>query len=992
MKIISKKLCALMLTLTILLSSASIIKLSTKETKAAENTQATSCCLGRTGDLEIGQKTNEDIPVIHSPQEYYNVVSKASNSGNKKDIAMTGLSPDLPSFVDNSTSKYFPKIGNQGGIGACVVFATVYYQFTYTMNKHRSVATTDDNIFSVKWNYNFVNSGKDTGSTAFSNYELLKQHGCPYEKSFPFDGVDYKGWCLDEKAWREAMRYKLKDYQKIEDFGKEGKEITSNKDSDLKTLKTALNNGDIIKFSSYIYDWDYDKIKTNPDVPENNKYEGEQFVRVVKGHEGGHGMVIVGYNDDLWCDINKNDKVDDGEMGALKIANSWGESYGNKGFMWIAYDALNKVSVVDGTEHYDNKPVGIDDLYRIDVCDPNEGKEIYAKFTLNTESRADMLIKFTADKNGSEYQKYFLSTIGYNTIENHVAFDGSNKACDITFLYPLSDLSPEISAENFEAYNFNVTISDRNANSKPLTVKYFSIVNEFTGIEYKANANFPISVENNETTINLKECTQNNAVIYYIGFDNPILHFKKSTDSQFTKVQMEENDEHRGSLYKYVIENVTDDITLYFSADNGKIDNNNGAYYKAKVGLNNYYTKNQREKINLNDFELSNGIPDIGKRCVLDIDTTGGYEPYQYKYVIEHLDTGKVKVCDYDYNFIMSPYSFFNEGTYRITVTAMDYAKETSSLTKEFEVINHPFEISSVTPDREVGIVSKNIRFESITAFEGIASYGGYRAESQFVVKDSSGKVWADQVVKYSTYSTVIKTTTTHFDFIPKKAGEYTLTVSSDDCNLEYAEKTINFTVYDMIYGDADGNGTINVLDATKIQLFIADLDKGKDIFKDLADGDVSGGITIIDASIIQRHLASLPKTGQVGKIIEYIPPTEPETQPPTEKPTDTPTTPVVKNTVTFTNSFSWSGQLYCYYWSESNTAMTSWPGKAMTSAGKNDFGESIYTFEVPNDVTKIIFTNGSAQTTDIDYKGGEVKYYPISQTDSSGHYLVKTW
>ena len=377
---------------------------------------------------------------------------------------------------------------------------------------------------------------------------------------------------------------------------------------------------------------------------------------------------------------------------------------------------------------------------------------------------------------------------------------------------------------------------------------------------------------------------------------------------------------------------------------------------------------------------------------MLDIDTTGGYEPYQYKYVIEHLDTGKVKVCDYDYNFIMSPYSFFNEGTYRITVTAMDYAKETSSLTKEFEVINHPFEISSVTPDREVGIVSKNIRFESITAFEGIASYGGYRAESQFVVKDSSGKVWADQVVKYSTYSTVIKTTTTHFDFIPKKAGEYTLTVSSDDCNLEYAEKTINFTVYDMIYGDADGNGTINVLDATKIQLFIADLDKGKDIFKDLADGDLSGGITIIDASIIQRHLASLPKTGQVGKIIEYIPPTEPETQPPTEKPTDTPTTPVVKNTVTFTNSFSWSGQLYCYYWSDSNTAMTSWPGKAMTSAGKNDFGESIYTFDVPNDATKIIFTNGSAQTTDIDYKGGEVKYYPISQTDSSGHYLVKTW
>ena len=53
----------------------------------------------------------------------------------------------------------------------------------------------------------------------------------------------------------------------------------------------------------------------------------------------------------IWIDINHNDKVDDGEMGAFKIANSWGTEYGTNGFAWVAYDALNKRSCVEGVEH-----------------------------------------------------------------------------------------------------------------------------------------------------------------------------------------------------------------------------------------------------------------------------------------------------------------------------------------------------------------------------------------------------------------------------------------------------------------------------------------------------------------------------------------------------------------------------------------------------------------------------------------------------------------
>ena len=118
--------------------------------------------------------------------------------------------------------------------------------------------------------------------------------------------------------------------------------------------------------------------------------------------------------------------------------------------------------------------------------------------------------------------------------------------------------------------------------------------------------------------------------------------------------------------------------------------------------------------------------------------------------------------------------------------------------------------------------------------------------------------------------------------------------------------------------------------------------------------------------------------------------PTEPPTEPvPPEPPTAPPTEPVEENIVTFVNSVNWSGNLYCYYWSDTNKSMIAWPGKAMTKSGTDSNGKALYTYEVPKEATYVIFTNGSAQTVDISYTGGKVKYTPTT-TDSKGHYNVK--
>ena len=59
------------------------------------------------------------------------------------------LRSGYPSKVDLSTSKYFPAIGSQGGVGSCTAFSTVYYQFTYEANKLNDITIGNTVLFGL---------------------------------------------------------------------------------------------------------------------------------------------------------------------------------------------------------------------------------------------------------------------------------------------------------------------------------------------------------------------------------------------------------------------------------------------------------------------------------------------------------------------------------------------------------------------------------------------------------------------------------------------------------------------------------------------------------------------------------------------------------------------------------------------------------------------------------------------------------------------------
>jgi len=71
----------------------------------------------------------------------------------------------------------------------------------------------------------------------------------------------------------------------------------------------------------------------------------------------------------------------------------------------------------------------------------------------------------------------------------------------------------------------------------------------------------------------------------------------------------------------------------------------------------------------------------------------------------------------------------------------------------------------------------------------------------------------------------------------------------------------------DRLLGDADGDDSVTILDATVIQRHLASIPTAVYI-EAAADADQDGSVTIIDATAIQRWLVQLPSNENIGKLI----------------------------------------------------------------------------------------------------------------------------
>lgn len=205
-----------------------------------------------------------------------------------------------------SLKKYVPEIRNQGQYGTCVGWSAAYYGRTI-LNARLKELTTKEEISKQTFSpvFTYLNSNVDNDYNCQGGAYINRALKTMVEKGTPFF-KDYDVQCdtyIPSDIWAKASENKIKDYNRL---------FTSFESYDVKieSVKRSLINGNpvIIGF----------KVENGLYIAKN-VYEPMSYAT-----SGGHAMCVVGYDDDKYG-------------GAFEIANSWGDRWGNQGFIWVRY-------------------------------------------------------------------------------------------------------------------------------------------------------------------------------------------------------------------------------------------------------------------------------------------------------------------------------------------------------------------------------------------------------------------------------------------------------------------------------------------------------------------------------------------------------------------------------------------------------------------------------------------------------------------------------
>jgi len=251
------------------------------------------------------------------------------------------------------------------------------------------------------------------------------------------------------------------------------------------------------------YSWDVKKGYGN--------YSNKEIFYRAKSQNIGHAMAIVGYDDNICCDVNGNGKIEESEKGAFKLANSWGNDYGDNGYIWVLYDALNMVSA-NTTNTWESRLDGNrtsafkfsfeeNTFFYINVN--HKDLNYIGEINFNTLDRCNLKIGYNrTDKTIKKASTYYdLFPFNFNII-NHSPFKG-------VILFDYDDLCYPI-ANYTTGYNWHVYVSDASCrfrildNLHNVLADYEKEGSEQSKINYKFKAiNFKLGDANLDGTVDV---------------------------------------------------------------------------------------------------------------------------------------------------------------------------------------------------------------------------------------------------------------------------------------------------------------------------------------------------------------------------------------------------------------------------------------------------------------------------------------------------------
>ena len=249
--------------------------------------------------------------------------------------------PQLPPYVYNGQDKYFPPIFNQDG-GSCGSAAAIGYQFTHEMNSYRDLdASLPENQYPSHFTWLMAYQTSTTEGMAKGNGipNVPTYGGRTYSRLFGAQthvDPDY-GWMQGYDKWFSAM------------WNRTAYEFSlgpTNTPEGRQELKEWLYNhsGDATMHGGGVAGIGVAAYGTWAAIPNStaNKAAGVVGMKYVKawGDTYNHALTVCGYDDRIEFDLDGDGivgEVEEDEVGAWIIANSWGDGWENKGFIYCPY-------------------------------------------------------------------------------------------------------------------------------------------------------------------------------------------------------------------------------------------------------------------------------------------------------------------------------------------------------------------------------------------------------------------------------------------------------------------------------------------------------------------------------------------------------------------------------------------------------------------------------------------------------------------------------
>lgn len=208
-------------------------------------------------------------------------------------------------------------VKNQGREGSCVGHAGCsvyeYYALHHQLSPHKEALDEFDEA-SERMLYFLARREQgwqeiDSGAFIRDAARVMATHGICRESSWPYRAGDYRAKPTPQ-ALIEASRFKALGYVRLHS---------------IRDMQASLTQGHPFMLGFTVFgSLDHHSVGITGQVLHPKPHEAPS---------GGHAVAAVGYN---------NDRMVDGRRGAFLVKNSWGPTYGDRGYLWLSYEYVER--------------------------------------------------------------------------------------------------------------------------------------------------------------------------------------------------------------------------------------------------------------------------------------------------------------------------------------------------------------------------------------------------------------------------------------------------------------------------------------------------------------------------------------------------------------------------------------------------------------------------------------------------------------------------